>query len=132
MGFRKVKSIQVSEIVFNLVCDELDIEQTEDHIKIDGWLECFADFREQGYVLHMDSTDFDNPNRTKVNFYVWACECKGSDNIVVMWQTNYPNNGVFSEETYKERRKYFAYNEFSKAKEFIIKLVKEHFAEEFK
>ena len=131
MGFRKIRTIQVSERVFNLVCEELDLEQTENYVKIDGWLECFSDCREQGYVLHLDSLDFDSPKRTKENLYIWACECKNSDNIIVMWQTEYPNNEKVSEETYKERRKYFSYNAEHEAKDFIIKLVKEHFRHEF-
>ena len=132
MGFRKIKTVQVSERVFDLVCEDLDTEQTNNNIKIDGWLETFNNCREQGYVLHLSSTDFKNAKKTEENLYVWAFESRNSDAIVVSWQTDYPNNGMFSDETYNERRKYFRYNELQEAADFIIDLVKNHFTEEFR
>ena len=133
MGFNKIRTIRVSERVFDLVCEDLDLEQTENYIKIDGWLECFNNCREQGYVLTVSSSDFDNENRTKDNLYIWAFEARSSDEIVVSWQTEYPyDRGMFSEDTYNNRRKYFHYNELQQAAKFIIDLVKEHFAEEFR
>jgi hypothetical protein len=132
MGFNKIRTIRVSERVFDIVCEDLDNEATENYVKIDGYLECFNNCREQGYVLHVDSVDWDNPNRTKTDLFIWAFEARSSDEIVVSWQTEYPNNGMFSEETYKERRKYFHYDELQKAADFIVNLVKEHFANEFR
>lgn len=131
MGFRKIRTIQVSERVFDLVCEYLDNEATENYVKIAGYLECFNNCREQGYVLHVDSNDWDNENRTKEDLCIWAHEARSSDEIVVRWQTEYPHNGMFSEETWKERSKYFHYDELQKAAEFIINLVKEHFKPEF-
>ena len=133
MGFRKIRTIQVSERVFDIVCDTLDFEQTENYIKIDGWLECFNNCREQGYFLNVSSSDFHNENRTKDNLYIWACENRNSDNIMVIWSTEYPGNkGMFSEEDWKERNKHFRYDELQKAADFIVDLVKEHFKEEFR
>lgn len=133
MSFNKIRTIRVSERVFDLVCEELDIETTENHIKIDGWLECFNNCREQGYVLHVESVDWNSQHRTKDNLYIWAFEARSSDEIVVSWQTEYPGNkGMFSEDTYNNRRKYFHYDELQKAADFIIDLVKAHFAEEFR
>lgn len=132
MGFRKIRTIQVSERVFDLVCEYLDNEASESYIKISGYLECFNNCREQGYVLHVSSTNWDNENRTKTDLVIWAFEARSSDEIVVSWQTEYPNNGMFSEDTYKNRRIYFHYHELQKAADFIIDLVKEHFAEEFR
>ena len=131
MGFNKLGTIRVSERVFDIVCEALDIEQSEYGVKIDGYLECFNNCREQGYVLHVDSTDWDNPNNTKEDLIIWAFECKNSDNIVVSWQTECPHNGMFSEDTYNNRRKYFKYNELQQAADFIINLVKDHFKTEF-
>ena len=133
MGFRKVRSIKVSERVFDIVCEELDLEQTENYIKIDGWLETFNNCREQGYVLTVSTSDFDNENRTKDNLYIWASEARSSDEIVVSWQTEYPyDRGMFSEDTYENRQKYFHYNQLQEAADFIVNLVKEHFKEEFR
>ncbi len=132
MGFNKIRTIRVSERVFDLVCEELDNEQTNNGVKIDGWLETFNNCREQGYVLNLDTFDFKNGKATKESLYIWAFESRNSDDIVVSWQTDYPNNGMFSEETYEKRRKYFRYNELQEAADFIIGLVKDHFAEEFR
>ena len=132
MGFNKIRTIRVSERVFDIVCEDLDNEATENYVKISGYLECFNNCREQGYVLHVDSVDWNNPNRTKEDLCIWAFEARSSDEIVVSWQTEYPNNGMFSEETYKERRKYFHYNQLQEAADFIVDLVKDHFAEEFR
>ena len=132
MGFNKIRTIRVSEIVFDIVCEDLDNEATENYVKIDGWLECFNNCREQGYVLHVSSSDFENENRTKDNLYIWAFEARSSDEIVVSWQTEYPGNkGMFSEDTYNNRRKYFHYDELQKAAKFIVDLVEDHFKAEF-
>jgi hypothetical protein len=131
MGFRKIRTIQVSERVFDFVCDALDTEASEYDVKISGYLECFNNCREQGYVLHVSSVDWDNPNQTKEDLCIWAFEARSSDEIVVSWQNEYPHNGMFSEDTYNNRRKYFHYNELQKAADFIIDLVKEHFKAEF-
>ena len=134
MGFRKIPTIQVSERVFELACSELDMEATDNYVKIDGYLENFVNGHEEGYVLAVSSSDYENKNRTKENLYVWACEARNSDDIVVMWQTEYPeaNNNMCNEDTYKNRRKHFKYNETFEAARFIVGLVKKHFAEEFK
>lgn len=131
MGFRKIRTIQVSERVFDLVCEELDLEASENYIKIDGYLECFNNCREQGYVLHVSSYDWDNQDRTRESLYVWACESRNSDNIMVIWSNEYPINGMFHEDDYSKRRKYFHYNELQETASFIIKLVKETFNREF-
>ena len=132
MGFRKIRTIQVSERVFDIVCNDLDFYATENYVKIDGYLECFNNCREQGLVLHVSTTDFENENRTKDNLVIWAFECRGSDEIVVSWQNDFPNNGMFSEETYANRRVYFKYNEVQNAADYIVGLVKDTFKEEFR
>lgn len=131
MGFRKIRTIQVSERVFDIVCEALDLEATEYDVKISGYLECFNNCREQGYVLHVDSVDWDNPNKTKEDLCIWAHEHRNGDEIVIRWQTEYPHNGMFSEETYNSRTQCFHYNELQKAADFIIDLVKNHFKAEF-
>jgi hypothetical protein len=131
MGFNKIRTIRVSERVFDIVCEDLDNEATENYVKISGYLECFNNCREQGYVLHVGTCDWDNENKTKDDLHIWAFEARSSDEIVVSWQTEYPRNGMFNDETYKERRKYFHYNEIQEAADFIIDLVREHFAAEF-
>ena len=131
MSFRKLKTIQVSERVFDIVCEKLDSAASENYVKISGYLECFNNCREQGYVLHVSSCEWDNQIRTKDTLYVWACECRNSDEIMVVWSNQYPNDGMFCQEDWDERRKYFHYDELQKAADFIVELVEKQFEAEF-
>ncbi len=129
--FNKITTILVSERVFDIVSENLE-PMVLDGTKISGYLECFNNCREQGYVLQIYSTDYKNEERTKETLYVWAFQCRNSDEIVVSWQKELPGNGMmFSEVTYKERRKYFKPGEYQQAANFITKLVKDHFKKEF-
>lgn len=148
MGFRKVRTIQVSEAVLLPVCDELDTYKGEYYVKIDGWLETFNNCREQGFCLHVETVDWGNENKTKDKFYIFACESRNSDEIMVICQTEYPGNkGMFGDNAYnnyvdkdhidveKEQftfRTYFKYNEQQRASKFIVDTVKKFFKEEFK
>lgn len=132
MGFRKIQTIQVSERVFDIVCDQLDLYASEYGVKISGYLECFNNCREQGYVLHVSSTDWDSDERTKQDLCIWVHEHRNGDSIVVRWQHEYPNNGMFSEETYNSRSTWFHYDEIYKAAKYIVDLVKEKFEHEFR
>lgn len=127
MGFQKLKTIKVSERVFDLVCEKLDLEATENHVRIYGWLECFFNHREQGYMLHVSSLD------NRKDLFVWACECRNSDEIMVVHSDDFPNfeDNLFSEEDYHKRTIYFKYHELQKAADHILDLVKEKFEEEF-
>ena len=73
----------------------------------------------------------DSEERTKDDLNIWVFEHRNSDSIVVSWQKEYPNNGMFNEETYRERRKGFGYDDHGAA-DFIVNLVKEQFKHEFK
>ena len=148
MSFRKITTIRVSEQVLLPVCDELDMYKNEYGVKIDGWLETFNNCREQGFSLHVDSVDWDNKDRTKGNLYIFACEARSSDNIMVIVQTEYPGNkGMFGEDAYNNYvdkkvvdpeeenfvfQTHFAYDEVQKASKFIVETVKKFFKEEFK
>ena len=132
MSFQKIKTILVSERVFSIATETLNNEvELTVPIKISGCLECFNNCREQGYVLLTQSYDYDNEKRTKESLYIWAFENRNSDNIVVCWQSECPNKGMYSELTYQNRRKMFKYNELQNAADFIVELVKKHFKVEF-
>lgn len=131
MSFNKITTIKVSERVFDIVCEELDCDKSDSGVKIDGYLECFNNCREQGYVLTVSSDDYDNSEKTEDSLCIWAFECRNSDDIIVSWQTEYHDKGMFSDDTYKNRRKYFSYGEYQAAADFIIGLVKKHFEKEF-
>jgi len=148
MSFREIETIRVSTAVLQPVCSELDTLAGEYGVKIDGYLETFNNCREQGFCLHVSSVDWDNEKRTKDMLYIFACEARNSDEIMVICQTEYPGNkGMFSEDAYnnyvdkkfvepeKEKfcfRTYFHYNEVQNASEFIVNTVKKFFQEEFK
>jgi len=127
MSFRKNRSIQVSEMVFNIVCDELDMEVSELGTEIYGWLETFNNCREQGYYLCVRSST----NYTKQPIFIWVFEARNSDDIVVVWQTRHPKNGMFDEDSYEERNKHFKVDHFAEAATFIFEKVSEYFEEEF-
>ena len=132
MAFDKIRSIKVSERVFDIVGEYLTAEKDGDYIKIDGYLETFNNCREQGYVLRVDSCDYNNKNRTTDVIYIWVYENRNSDDIVVAHQFNdYPHNGMFSDETYEKRRKYFDYGHYQEAADYIEKLITKTFEKEF-
>lgn len=131
MSFQKIRSIKVSERVFDLVCEELDLLASDYNAKIDGYLETFNNCREQGYYLTISSiADFNDNQRTKENMYVWAYECRNSDEIVVVISYKYPSNkGMFDSEAW-ENRHFFGASELQASADFIVKQVKKHFAYE--
>ena len=132
MSFQKIRTILVSERVFSIATDTLNNEiESMNPIKVSGYLECFNNCREQGYVLATQSYDYENEKRTKESLYIWAFENRSSDNIVVCWQTEYPDKGMYSILTFENRRKLFKYNELQSAADFIVELVKKHFKVEF-
>ena len=134
MSFQKCRSLRVSERVLDLVIEELDCDASGNYVKIDGWVETFNNCREQGLMLYINSTDFKNENRTNKIVKVWACEARNSDNILVIVSDDRESSDIhnmFSEEAYNSR-KCFSYNEEHKAADYIIKKVREIFAEEYK
>ena len=132
MAFDKVRSIKVSERVFDIVGEYLTLEKDENHIKIDGYLQTFNSDREQGYVLRVDSCDYGNKDRTTDVIYIWVYENRSSDNIVVVYQFNdYPFNGEYNDESYEKRRKLFDYGQYQEAADYIEKLVVKTFKKEF-
>ena len=132
MAFDKIRSIKVSERVFDIVGEYLTDEKDGNYIKIDGYLETFNNCREQGYVLRVDSCDYDDKNRTADVIYIWVYENRSSDNIVVSYQINeHPYNGMFSDETYEKRRKLFDYGQYQEAADYIEELIVKTFEKEF-
>lgn len=130
--FDKFRSVKVSERVFDLVCEALNNEQYNNGAKVNGYLECFYNCREQGYVLSVYSIDWSAKERP-CDLHVWACEARSSDEIMVIWDTETPDlaGNLFSEAAYNSNRKYFRFDELQKVANYILDLVKEKFAKEF-
>ena len=127
MSFTKIRTIKVSERVFDLVCEELDLLASDYGAKISGYLQTFNNCREQGFYLTISSNTFDSKD-----MYVWVFENRTSDEIVVVISHTYPsNNGLFDDEAYEERQ-YFKFNELQESADYILKAIKEHFRHEIK
>lgn len=110
--------------MFDLVDESLEYER-ENGLKVMAWLETFNNGREQGFYLTVVK-DF-SIDRDIHNIYIWAHESRNSDEIVVRWQNEYPDNGMFNEETYNKRTKYFHCNEEHKAADCIVDLILERY-----
>lgn len=117
-----IDSIKVSKRIFDLVLDKIEYRE-EDGYEIKGSLNTFNNCREQGYYANI----YGNEKNDYKDLYIWVHENRNSDNIVVRWQTDYPEDkGMFNEDTYKNRSKYFSYNEEHQVVQFIMDLIMKH------
>jgi len=117
-----VRSIKVSQRVFDLLGEKIENAEEEGY-KITCYLNTFNNCREQGYYANV----YGNEKTDYKDLFIWVHENRNSDNIVVRWQTEYPEGkGMFSEDTYRNRSKYFSYDEEHQAVDFIWDLIVEH------
>lgn len=113
---RKVAGIKVAERVFGILDDALEFENGNGN-KLSAYLQPFNNCREVGFYLTVSDCAFDNPNRVKEDLYIYVCEARNSDEIMVVVQTDYPGDkGMFSGKAYNcegefDCSKYFHYNE---------------------
>lgn len=121
MAISKVRTIKVSERVFDLVDEQIEM-MNEDDWNLGGYLETFYNCREQGYCAHI----YDKDDFSRDNLYIFAFEARSSDAIVVIISTVYPAGGMFNDDDYNNR-KLFGCNCYSDAAEYIIKNIKKHF-----
>jgi len=77
----------------------------------------FNNNREQGLVLTIHKDDKD--------FIVWACECRNSDNIMVVLgnDKNINSNNMFDDEAYS-KAKYFKCDDYDSAVDHVYKQIK--------
>lgn len=125
MAISKVRSIKVSERVFDLVDEQLDC-LNEDDAKLEGYLSTFYNCREQGFWATIYSRDY--ANNHKEDLYVIVYEHRSSDEIVVIITRDRPRDGMYSDEDYEHRRRFFYYNQYGEAADYIIEEIKSHFA----
>lgn len=117
-----LRTIRVSQRIFDMVMEKIEYKE-EDGYEIKGSLETFNNCREQGYFANI----YGNEKNEYKDLYIWVHENRNSDNIVVRWQTTYPEDmGMFSEDTYRNRSKYFNYNEEHQVVNFIMDLIMTH------
>lgn len=125
MAISKVSSIKVSERVFDLVDEQLDC-LNEDDAKLKGYLSTFYNCREQGFWATIYSTDCANTH--KEDLYIFVYEHRSSDEIVVIITPEHPRDGMYSDEDYENRRRFFHYNQYGEAADYIIEEIKSYFA----
>ena len=119
---RYIDSIIVSKRIFDMVMQKIG-NREEDGYEIKGSLNTFNNCREQGYYTNI----YGNKENDYQSLYIWVHENRNSDEIVVRWQTTYPEDkGMFSEDTHKNRTKYFHYNEEHEVVAFIMDLIMKH------
>ena len=79
-----------------------------------------------GLKLTISNEDWDNEDRVKGFLHVWVCEARSSDEIMVCMQEEWPGDNKFGDEAYTNA-KYFHYNQYYEAAEYIVKKILEHF-----
>ena len=122
----KAHSLQVSERVWSIVIEKLDW-YIDNGSTLAGYLQPFNNCRETGLFLTIDDEDFKNEDRVKGFLYIWACEARGSDQIMICMQTDYPEAfHKFGDEAYNNA-KYFHRNQYYEAAEYIVNKILEHF-----
>ena len=128
----KVAGIKVAERVFGILDDDLNYEN-ENGNKLGAYLQTFNNCREQGFYLTVSDDDFDNSNRVRESLYIYVCEARSSDEIMIVVQPDYPGDkGMFSEKAYNcedafNYRKYFHYNEEHAAAKWIYEEIRKFF-----
>ncbi len=125
-GIYKTASLLVSERVWSIVTEKIGW-YIDNGYKLDGYLQPFNNCRETGLFLSISNEDWDDKDRVKGPYYIWACEARGTDEIMVCMQEEYPEAfHKFGEEAYNNA-KYFNYNQYCEAAEYIVNKILEHF-----
>jgi hypothetical protein len=125
-GIYKTESLRVSERVWDIVAEKIRW-YIDNGYKLDGYLQPFNNCRETGLFLTITNEDWDNKDRVLGQYYIWVCEARSSDEIMICMQTEYPEAfHKFGEEAYKNA-KYFHYNQYYEAAEYIVEAILKYF-----
>ena len=125
-GIYKTESLRVSERVWDIVAEKIRW-YIDSGYKLDGYLQPFNNCRETGLFLSITNEDWDNKDRVLGQYYIWVCEARSSDEILVCMQKEYPEAfHKFSDEAY-DNAKYFHYNQEHEAADYIVKSILEYF-----
>lgn len=117
-----LRTIRISRRIFDMVIMKIETLE-EDNYKIKGVLNTFNNCREQGYYAEI----WGNKKNGFKDLYIWCCENRNSDDIVIYWSAEHPrNNGLPSDKTFDMRSTYFSYNKEHKAVDFIMDLIMKH------
>lgn len=124
MSIKKIRTIRVSELIFNKVLDIIDDKELE----LEGHLEVFNNCREQGFVLSISNADFSK------SMHIWAYGQRNSDCPTITWdyeQFMKPAGqwNMYSEESYRNMTEYFKDDEEIEAALFVVKIIEGYFNE---
>lgn len=119
MFIEKSKSLMVSEDFFELLDKRLENK------KIEGQYEPFNNNREHGLVLSV----YDEKN----SINIWACECRNSDQIMVVIGGDYEKdiNNMWSGKVW-ENAKYFDVDDYDSAVNYAYNVIKLNFKDKMK
>ena len=84
-GIYKTESLRVSERVWDIVAEKIGW-YVDNGYKLDGYLQPFNNCRETGLFLTITNEDWDNKDRVLGQYYIWVCEARSSDEILVCMQ----------------------------------------------
>lgn len=114
--------MEVSQTFFN----ELEKKLSNVSDSLEGYYKTFNNCREQGLMLTIYEPTTDN------ELLIWACECRNSDNIMVITadRSCSDTNDMFNDIAWKSA-KYFKYNEYDKAVNYTFNIIKKQFNKHF-
>lgn len=138
MHIYRTSSLKVSERVLDLFFDRLERKES-DGFEVRGYIDTFNNCRETGLcvVLHEGLwTEYD----TTISAFkpvasvwcdvaIWAFEDRHSDDIVVIVSRDRGDiHHMYSEDSYRNERKFFSYDKYEDAADYIMQRVEEIYA----
>ncbi len=114
--------MQVSETFFNKLEEKL--KNASDNLN--GYYKTFNNCREQGLMLEIYDDIHDS------ELLIWACECRNSDQIMVILADRSCSNvnDMFDDKAYRSAR-YFNYEQYDKAVHYAYNVIRKQFDKNF-
>ena len=111
-------SLKVSKTFFDNLENKLDNINFDD---LYGYYKTFNNCREQGLMLSIYNDD-------DIELSIWACECRNSDNImVIVADSSCANqNGMFNDVAWKSA-KYFKCDDYDSAVDYALNIITKQF-----
>lgn len=106
--------------------EKLELKLKDKAPNLNGYYNVFNNNREQGLMAHIYEVSTDN------EICIWACQSRNSDQIMIIIADRNccDNNSMFNDIAYK-KAKYFSYNDYDTAVNYIIDSLKVLFRKSF-
>lgn len=138
MRIHKTPSLKVSERVLDLFFDRLESKEGYG-FDVRGYIDTFNNCRETGLCVLLNEAVWSEWDDALSAFKpvasvwrdvaIWAFEDRHSDDIVVIVSRNYGDiHHMYSEDSYKNERKFFSYDKYEDAADYIMQRVEEIYA----